>query len=90
MLLIDLHHEKASLGAYALRAQTREQLENALIEAREHDRTSVVVVETDHNQRVVGYESWWDVPIAETSELESVTAAYQNYAEAKKKEKLFF
>jgi TPP-dependent trihydroxycyclohexane-1,2-dione (THcHDO) dehydratase len=42
---------KASLGAYALRAQTREQLEHALIEAREHNRTSVVV------QRVVGYES---------------------------------
>jgi hypothetical protein len=62
MLLIDLHHEKASLGAYALRAQTREHLEHALIEAREHNRTSVVV------QRVVGYESWWDVPITETFE----------------------
>jgi hypothetical protein len=43
---------------------------------RSHPRTSVVVVEVDLNQRVPGYESWWDVPIAEVSEMESVKAAH--------------
>jgi len=30
-------------------------------------------VETDYNDRVQGYESWWDVAIAEVSTSESVT-----------------
>jgi 3D-(3,5/4)-trihydroxycyclohexane-1,2-dione acylhydrolase (decyclizing) len=79
----------ASLGACAVRAKTREELEAALIEARKQPRTSVVVVETDYSQRVPGYESWWDVPIAEVSEVDSVEAAHQKYSEAKKKEKYF-
>jgi 3D-(3,5/4)-trihydroxycyclohexane-1,2-dione acylhydrolase (decyclizing) len=46
-------------------------------------------VETDYSQRVSGYESWWDVPIAEVSEVASVKAAHEKYAEARKKEKHF-
>jgi 3D-(3,5/4)-trihydroxycyclohexane-1,2-dione acylhydrolase (decyclizing) len=38
---------------------------------------------------VPGYESWWDVPIAEVSEVASVKAAREKYSEAKKKEKYF-
>jgi hypothetical protein len=29
---------------------------------------SVIVVETDYHDRVPGYESWWDVAVAEVSE----------------------
>jgi len=45
----------------------------------------VVVVETDYNERVSGYESWWDVPIAEVSEVESVRTA-TDYSEEEKGE----
>jgi len=86
---IDFVANAASLGAYAVRAKTSNELEQALIEARKQPRTSVVVVETDYNERVSGYESWWDVPIAEVSEVESVRASYRSYAEAKKKERYF-
>jgi 3D-(3,5/4)-trihydroxycyclohexane-1,2-dione acylhydrolase (decyclizing) len=86
---IDFVANAASLGAYAVRVKTSNELEQALIEARKQPRTSVVVVETDYNERVSGYESWWDVPIAEVSEVESVRASYRSYAEAKKKEKYF-
>jgi len=86
---IDFVANAASLGAYAVRAKTSEDLERALIEARKQPRTAVVVVETDYNERVSGYESWWDVPIAEVSEVEAVRATYQNYTEAKKKERYF-
>jgi 3D-(3,5/4)-trihydroxycyclohexane-1,2-dione acylhydrolase (decyclizing) len=37
--------------------------------------------------RVPGYESWWDVPISEVSEIESIRAARAQYAEAVKKER---
>lgn len=86
---IDFVANAASLGAYAVRARTVDDLESALIEARRQPRTSVVVIETDYNERVSGYESWWDVPIAEVSELESVRASYGDYSRAKKKERYF-
>ncbi len=86
---IDFVANATSLGAYAARAKTREELEGVLVEARKQPRTSVVVVETDYGQRVPGYESWWDVPIAEVSEVASVKAAHEKYAEARKKEKYF-
>ena len=86
---IDFVANAASLGAYAVRAKTSDELEQALIDARKQPQTSVVVIETDYSERVSGYESWWDVPIAEVSGLESVRATYRSYAEAKKKERYF-
>jgi 3D-(3,5/4)-trihydroxycyclohexane-1,2-dione acylhydrolase (decyclizing) len=86
---VDFVANAKSLGADAYRARTREDLRKALLEARKNSKTSVVVIETDYTQRVPGYESWWDVPIAEVSEVESVQAARAKYVEAKKKERVF-
>jgi 3D-(3,5/4)-trihydroxycyclohexane-1,2-dione acylhydrolase (decyclizing) len=49
----------------------------------------VIVVETDYDQRVGGYESWWDVPIAEVAEREEVQSARKRYEDARKKERYF-
>jgi 3D-(3,5/4)-trihydroxycyclohexane-1,2-dione acylhydrolase (decyclizing) len=87
---LDLAANAASLGAWAVRARTRDDLVNALSDARDVDRTSVVVIETDINERVPGFESWWDVPIAEISKLGSVQAARAVYEEGKRKERYFF
>jgi 3D-(3,5/4)-trihydroxycyclohexane-1,2-dione acylhydrolase (decyclizing) len=89
-LPVDFVANAASLGAYAVRARTGEELKAALGCARKQDRTSVVVIETDFNERVPGYESWWDVPIADVSERESVQTARRKYEEEKKKERYFF
>jgi 3D-(3,5/4)-trihydroxycyclohexane-1,2-dione acylhydrolase (decyclizing) len=89
-LPVDFAANAASLGAWIARAQTAEDLKAALTAARDQRRTSVVVVETSYDQRVPGYESWWDVPIAEVSERDSVKAARRNYQDARKKERLFF
>jgi 3D-(3,5/4)-trihydroxycyclohexane-1,2-dione acylhydrolase (decyclizing) len=90
VIALDLAANAESLGAWAIRAKTRQDLVNALSQARRIDRTSVVVIETDINERVPGFESWWDVPIAETSKLETVQAARAAYEEAKRKERYFF
>jgi 3D-(3,5/4)-trihydroxycyclohexane-1,2-dione acylhydrolase (decyclizing) len=87
---VDFVANAASLGAWAVRARTGEELRAALDCARQQRRTSVVVIETAYDQRVSGYESWWDVPIAEVSERESVKAARREYEEARKKERYFF
>lgn len=90
MLRVDFAANAASLGAWAVCARTPEELKSGLASARKQPRTSVVVVETSYDERVPGYESWWDVPIAEVSERESVKAERKKYEEEKKKERLFF
>jgi 3D-(3,5/4)-trihydroxycyclohexane-1,2-dione acylhydrolase (decyclizing) len=90
LLPVDFAANAASLGAWTARAQTGNELKAALTAAREQRRTSVVVVETSYDERVPGYESWWDVPIAEVSERETVKAARRSYEEARKKERFFF
>jgi 3D-(3,5/4)-trihydroxycyclohexane-1,2-dione acylhydrolase (decyclizing) len=90
ILPVDFAANAASLGAWAVRAHTAEELNAALVSAQKQPRTSVVVVETSYEDRVPGYESWWDVAIAEVSERDSVKAARQKYEEARKKERQFF
>jgi 3D-(3,5/4)-trihydroxycyclohexane-1,2-dione acylhydrolase (decyclizing) len=89
LLPVDFVANAASLGAWAVQAKTRDELAAALAEGRKQPRTSVVVVETDYDQRVPGYESWWDVAIAEVSEQGAVKEARKNYEEARKKERIF-
>src|SRR5215831_12785287 len=89
LLPVDFAANAASLGACTIRAKTHEELRSALASQRKHDRTSVVVVETSYDDRVPGYESWWDVAIAQASESESVRAARAKYEQARKKERYF-
>jgi len=86
---VDFVGNAQSLGAHAVRAKTRDDLRKALIEARQRKDTSMVVIETAYDQRVPGYESWWDVPIAEVSEIESVGAARAKYVKAREKQRVF-
>jgi len=72
-----------------VRARTREELKRELTEASRRKETTVIVIETSYDQRVPGYESWWDVPIAEVSEVESVGTARANYVKAREKQRIF-
>ncbi len=75
------------LGACAVRATTHDEFERALQNMQRHDRTSVIVIEVDKEMRVPGYESWWDVPIAEVSAIESIRQARAQYEQAVKRER---
>jgi 3D-(3,5/4)-trihydroxycyclohexane-1,2-dione acylhydrolase (decyclizing) len=83
----DLAANAESLGAIVLKPEGKEGLTNALAEAKTNDRTTVVFVEVDREQRVSGYESWWDVPIAEVSTDPEVQAIRTQYEEAVKNER---
>ena len=89
LIPVDYVTNARSLGAEAVRATTRDEFKQALLAASKSQKTSVVVIETAYDQRVPGYESWWDVPIAEVSEVETVRAARSKYEEAVRKERLF-
>src|SRR5262249_20354588 len=79
-----------SLGAHAIEANTREALEAALKEARAQSQPVVIVVPVDREQRVGGYESWWDVPVAEVSTMSPVQKAREVYEAMRPKERYFW
>ncbi|MCA9672071.1 MAG: 3D-(3,5/4)-trihydroxycyclohexane-1,2-dione acylhydrolase (decyclizing) [Myxococcales bacterium] len=88
-LVLDFVKNAESLGARALRADTLAQLEEALAAAKAGSRTTVIVVESDGQVRVPGFESWWDVPVAEVSEMPEVQSARRDYEAQLPRERLF-
>ena len=88
-LAVDFCANAASLGALTMRAWTREDLQHALEYARKQGKTTVIVVEVEKGSGAPGYETWWDVPVAEVSESESVKQARARWEEAVKRERYF-
>lgn len=86
-LPIDFAANAASMGATVFSANDRGQFERALADVRNKKGPSVIVVTTDPTRRVGGYESWWDVPVAEVSQIASVQAARKDYEKNKLKER---
>jgi 3D-(3,5/4)-trihydroxycyclohexane-1,2-dione acylhydrolase (decyclizing) len=86
-LPVDYVANARSLGAHATKAKNLAELKEALQKAKALDRTAVIVVETERELRVPGYESWWDVAVAEVSESASVLDARASYEEARKRER---
>src|ERR1700686_2515708 len=71
-LPVDLALNAEGLGAHVIRAKNVEELRDALVAARDIDRTVVIHVPVDRYEGVPGYESWWDVPVAEVSESDNL------------------
>jgi 3D-(3,5/4)-trihydroxycyclohexane-1,2-dione acylhydrolase (decyclizing) len=89
LLPVDLAANAASLGADVLKTATVKEFAAALEQARASDRTTVVYVETDPLAPVPSSESWWDVPVSETSALESTQRARAAYEAAKRDQQLY-
>jgi 3D-(3,5/4)-trihydroxycyclohexane-1,2-dione acylhydrolase (decyclizing) len=86
-LPVDLAANAESLGAKVIRAATVEELRAGLEAARSEQGPVVIVVEVDRYEDVPGYDSWWDVAVAEVSEVESVRAAREQYEVAREDER---
>lgn len=84
---VDLAANAESLGAVVYRATDRAAFDAALHSARAADRTAVIYAEVDPNQGVPGYESWWDVPVAEVSTQPEVRAARLRWQDGKAKQR---
>jgi 3D-(3,5/4)-trihydroxycyclohexane-1,2-dione acylhydrolase (decyclizing) len=84
---IDYVANVRSLGARAVKANSLSELRQALADAKSSKDTTVIVVETDREVRVLGYDSWWDVAIAEVSDDKNVQNARAKYEQARRKER---
>ncbi|MDQ3683916.1 MAG: thiamine pyrophosphate-dependent enzyme, partial [Bacteroidota bacterium] len=87
-LPVDLATNAESLGAIVLRTKDIDSFKKALIDAKHNDRTTVIYIETDREQRVDGY-AWWEVPVAEVSTIGSVKDSYELLQKNKKKQRYY-
>jgi 3D-(3,5/4)-trihydroxycyclohexane-1,2-dione acylhydrolase (decyclizing) len=88
-LPVNLAENARSLGANVIECNTHEDLLKGLDAARAADRTTVLYIQNDRYVGVPGYDSWWDVHIAEVSEMESVQESRKKWEIMRAKERYF-
>jgi 3D-(3,5/4)-trihydroxycyclohexane-1,2-dione acylhydrolase (decyclizing) len=89
-LPIDFAANARSMGAAVVEAKTRDELEIALEQSKRVSLPTVIVVETDTSRKVGGFESWWDVPVAEVATLKSVISARADYEKSSKAKSKYY
>jgi 3D-(3,5/4)-trihydroxycyclohexane-1,2-dione acylhydrolase (decyclizing) len=89
-LPIDFARNAESLGAVAYRATSESDLRSALDRARAETRTVVIHVPIQKDARVPGFESWWDVPVAEVSAEPGVQSALASYEQARSRQRYLY
>jgi 3D-(3,5/4)-trihydroxycyclohexane-1,2-dione acylhydrolase (decyclizing) len=89
LLPVDLAANAASLGADVLRAGGVEEFRVALRKAVASSRTTVVHVETDPMVPAPDSGAWWDVPVAEVSEVDATRAAREGYERQKRSQRRY-
>jgi 3D-(3,5/4)-trihydroxycyclohexane-1,2-dione acylhydrolase (decyclizing) len=89
VLPVDLAANAESLGAHVIRVKGVGELKGALAEAKNVERTVLIHIPVDRYEGVPDYESFWDVPVAEVSGMETVGAAYEEYARNRQSERRY-
>jgi 3D-(3,5/4)-trihydroxycyclohexane-1,2-dione acylhydrolase (decyclizing) len=89
VLPVDLAATAAGMGADVMVAATIAEFESALRRSRASSRVTVVQVHTDPLVPAPSSEAWWDVPVAEVSQLESTRTARTEYERHKRDQKLY-
>ncbi|MCM3208534.1 3D-(3,5/4)-trihydroxycyclohexane-1,2-dione acylhydrolase (decyclizing) [Paenibacillus illinoisensis] len=87
-LPMDFAAHARSLGAQAYRAETAEQLEQALRDARNESVTTLIEIPVVPGTNAGGYESWWNVGVPEVSTEEKVMSAHHAMQASRAKAKL--
>ena len=85
-LPVDLAANARSLGAHVIEVHSVGELEAAIREAKAappHGGPVVIHVETDPTVSAPDSNAWWDVPVAQVSELDSTRAAHAAYLQHK-------
>jgi 3D-(3,5/4)-trihydroxycyclohexane-1,2-dione acylhydrolase (decyclizing) len=89
-LPIDFAQNAESLGAIAYRANSESELRETLERAKSATRTVVIHVPVQKDARVPGFESWWDVPVAQTTSEPGVQAALEAYDQARARQRFYY
>ncbi|WP_338590072.1 3D-(3,5/4)-trihydroxycyclohexane-1,2-dione acylhydrolase (decyclizing) [Paenibacillus sp. Y5S-9] len=74
---MDFAAHARSMGAKSYRAETAEQLEQALRDAKNETVSTLIEIPVVPGTNAGGYESWWNVGVPEVSAEEKVVHAHQ-------------
>lgn len=91
-LPVDLAANARSLGAHVIEVHSREELEQAVKEAKAAPADGgpiVIHVETDPTVYAPDSASWWDVPVSQVSDLETTRTAYGDYSKHKETQRAY-
>jgi 3D-(3,5/4)-trihydroxycyclohexane-1,2-dione acylhydrolase (decyclizing) len=88
-LPVDLAANAASLGAQVITCGTIAELAESLRAAKSMAGPVVITIETDPLAAAPDSHSWWDVPVAEVSELGSVRQARTAYESAQSRQRRY-
>ena len=88
-LPVDLAANARSLGADVIECRTYDDFVRGLHSAKKSQTTTVVYIRNDRYVGLPGYDSWWDVPVAEVSDMPSVQAARAEWETMRAKERTF-
>lgn len=86
-LPINLAENARSLGAHVIECTDYQSLTNALKDAKSIDKTTVIYTTCDRYQGIDGH-GWWEVPVAEISDMKTVDEASKENLKMKKKQRL--
>lgn len=89
VIAVDLAENARSLGAHVIKCAGYSDFCAAIKEAEQADRTTMIYIQNDRYVNVPGYESWWDVQVAEVSEMETVREARKSWETMRSKERYF-
>jgi 3D-(3,5/4)-trihydroxycyclohexane-1,2-dione acylhydrolase (decyclizing) len=89
VLPVDLATNAQSLGVDVIRAANAEELAVAVKTAKAAGHSTVIHVETDPLVPAPDSRSWWDVPVSQTSTLESTQHARAAYDRHKATQRLY-
>jgi 3D-(3,5/4)-trihydroxycyclohexane-1,2-dione acylhydrolase (decyclizing) len=87
VLPVDLAANARSLGVKVHEPGGIAELRDALARARQEDGPSLIQIQTDPLIPAPGSDAWWDVPVAEVSELPATAAARKAYEAAKARQR---
>lgn len=84
LLPVDIAKNAESWGVRVIKVSTMEEFREAYQEAVAYDKAVMIHIETDLYGPNPPGSSWWDVPVSQTSRIESTQTAYDEYVAAKK------
>lgn len=87
-LPVDFATNAESMGAHVFRTKSISEFNQALKDSKKVKKTTVIYVETDREKRVGGF-AWWEVPIAQVSNINSVMEGFEKLKSNKKRQKVY-
>lgn len=86
---VDFAAHARAMGAVTWTPKNYIELKNALTEARKTQGVKVIVVPVSVDDRIPGFDSWWDVPVAQVSSQARVKKARKEYEAYLKKQRRY-